>query len=242
MNEATHTNRFLVLGGVVSLLALLGAACGSDPNGTPSPGSGTGGKAGGGAGGAGALPTLGAIVGMPIQTFDTSSGNFILSNYAPTNGEVNLAVASPGTTTVSWDGTEGSPTAGSLKVMAPFSDWNQWVEVQASTLMPYMDFTGKKLHVRLKVASGFGSDMYALGGAQALVNTTSSYVQVNAATNVALGTGWQEFTVDVSTATLPGFDAKMVITYGLHIYSGAGNSTAAKPTAAVFYVDSFSIE
>ena len=36
-----------------------------------------------------------------------------------------------------------------------------------------------------------------------------------------------------------GFDPAMVITYGIHIYSGAGNLTAAKPTAAVIYVDSF---
>jgi hypothetical protein len=67
-------------------------------------------------------------------------------------------------------------------------------------------------------------------------------VQVNNYSMVQVGTGWQEFVVDTTTATMTGFDAKMVVTYGLHITSGQGNSTAAKPTAAVFYVDSFSIE
>jgi hypothetical protein len=242
MNKTAQRNRSLVLAGVLSTLGMLAAACGTDPNGTPATTGGTGGKSGTtGGGGSAALPSLGAIVGTPLQTFDTDSAGFILSQYAdPT--EMNLAVTAPTGTAVSWDSTEGSPTPGSLKVTAAFTDWNQWVEVQTAMLKPLLDFTGKKLHVRMKVASGFGTDMYALCGAQAIVDTTSAYVQINNYTMVQLGTGWQEFVVDASTGTAGGFDPKMVITYGLHITSGQGNATAAKPTPAVFYVDSFSLE
>ncbi|MES1172325.1 MAG: hypothetical protein ABUL77_03725 [Bacteroidota bacterium] len=241
----TKNNTYSLTAGLftTTILALAAIGCGSDPNGG---GTGSGGSGGGGGGAGGSTtPTLGAIVGAPVETFNAGIGGFILSNYVPTNTEVNLAGSGTATlmmTTLAHDATEGSPDPGCLKVTAPFTDWNQWVEVQASTQAPLLNWTGKKMHVRLKVGSGFGSDMYALNGAQALVDSTTAYVQVNAGKSIQLGNQWQEFVVDLSVATTAGFDASMIITYGIHIYSGAGNATAAKPTTAVLYIDSFSIE
>lgn len=231
-----------------ALAATLSAAagCSSDPNGGSTGTGGAGGKATAGGTGGAASVSLGAITGTALQTFDAagSVNGFMLSNYTPADGETNLAVAAPSAamTTITWNASEGSPGPGALQINAAFSDWNQWVEVNANTQMPLLDWTGKKLHVRLKVGSGFGSDMYAQGGAQILVDSTTSYVQVNAGQMIPLGNQWQEFTIDLSTATAAGFMANQVITYGIHIYSGSGNPTAAKPTPAVLYVDSFSLE
>jgi hypothetical protein len=216
------------------------SGCGTDPNGGT---AGTGGKGGAGGNGGSGSQTLGAIVGTAVETFATeaSATKFILSNYAT---DVNLAFTMPGATTLKWNATEGSPDPGSLVVMAPFSDWNQWVEVQAVTQMPLLNWTGKKLHVRVKVGSGLGQDPYALSGGQALVDTTTAYVQGNHFQNLLMNNQWQEFTLDLSTVAMTGFDATMVITFGIQITSGSGSSTPGtlKPTAATLYFDSFSIE
>ena len=54
----------------------------------------------------------------------------------PTTSRTNLAVHNGGTApTITWDGTDGSPTAmaGSLKVTAPYSGANQYVDIQSPT-------------------------------------------------------------------------------------------------------------
>src|SRR5450432_1083448 len=238
-NHATcgFTAAFLAM----SVTTLLCIGCGGDPNGAT---GGTGGKGGtavntGGNGGSPA-GNLGAVVGTLVEGFDgdASKVNFQFSNY-PDPAELNLSLPpTMAQTTLSWDPNEGSPNPGSLKISAPFSDFNQWVEVQLVPLMPpthpFLNWTGKKLHVRLKVGAGLGQDPYALSGAQALVDTTTSYVQAHEFKQIQPNNQWQEFTLDLSSyANTPGFDASMVITYGIHITSGSGGSASAvKPIPA----------
>src|SRR5450432_3188342 len=170
----------------MSVTTLLCIGCGGDPNGST---GGTGGKGGttgntGGNGGSSA-GNLGPVVGTLVEGFDgdASKINFQFSNY-PDPVELNLFLPpTMAATTLTWDANEGSPSPGSLKISAPFSDFNQSVEVQLVPLMPpthpFLNWTGKKLHVRLKVGAGLGQDPYALSGAQALVDTTSQYFQLN---------------------------------------------------------------
>jgi hypothetical protein len=239
-----HQSLFIVAAFTMSALALSAIGCGSDPDGN----TGNGGKGGSGAGGGGGTSTgtLGAIKGMALETFDTSAGMFAINNYVDASGS-NLGAmgaATAAATTAVWDAAEGSPSPGALKVTAPFTDWNQYVDVHAGSFMAGMlpSWTGKKFHVRMKVASGFVTDTSLMGGAQPYVLTGSGYVFGSAWTNVPSGDAWHDFSVDLSTITTAGFDPTMVMIYGLQIASGQGNTTAAKPTTATFYVDSFSIE
>jgi len=244
-NHATcgFTAAFLAM----SVTTLLCIGCGGDPNGAT---GGTGGKGGtassaGGNGGS-AASNLGAVVGTLVEGFDgdASVTKFILSNYAMDMAELNLYLPpTMAATTLSWDPTEGSPSPGSLKIVAPFSDFNQWVEVQAITQMPLLNWSGKTLHVRLKVGAGLGQDPYALSGAQALVDTGSQYAQLNHFQQIQPNNQWQEFTVDLPATASGSVDPSMVITYGIHITSGSGGSASAlKPKPATLYVDSFSIQ
>ncbi len=244
-NQAIYGFRAAFL--AISLTALAGG-CGSDPNGSMGGTGGKGGAAGntGGNGGS-SVSNLGPVVGTLVEGFDgdASKVKFQLSTYADP-AETNLA-SDPKTmalTTFSWDPTEGSPTPGSIKISAPFTDFNQWVELQAVPQMsPFLSWAGKKLHVRLKVGAGLGQDPYAKSGAQALVDTTTAYTQLNHFQEIQPNNQWQEFTLDLPAMASGGVDPTMVITYGLHITSGSGGSaTAMKPLPATLYVDSFSIE
>ncbi|HEY4186867.1 MAG TPA: hypothetical protein VGP07_17460 [Polyangia bacterium] len=233
-------------------LALAAAGCGSSSNGSV-PGSGTGG-AGGTAGGSGG--TTGAFdpttpipaTGTVLETFDTSVDGFKINSYVDT-GATNLGadggVNATGTL-AEWDGTVGSPTVGSLKITAPFSDWNQYVDVLKS-VSPMADWSGKKIHVRVMVDSGFDTDMYVKGFVQMYFDTGTSYAFGQAATVPTVNSNamWQEFVLDTTTATFPTGtvgDPTMVVQYGVQFQSGAGNTTAVKPSAGVFHVDSFWLE
>ncbi len=222
----------------ISALAIAVAGCGTDPNGSTGGTGGAGGNTGGGTGGASA--TLGPIKGMALETFDTSAGTFVINTFADPSNLGGTGNPTAAATTAVWDGTEGSPSPGSLKVSAPFSGWNQNVDFRTATLMPVQNWTGKKFHVRVKVASGFVNDMYVQGGAQPYVKTGTAYTWGSVWTNIAAGSQWQEFTIDLSTLTA--IDPTMVIEFGMQLASGAGNTMAALPTPATFYVDSFSIE
>src|SRR5947207_7961689 len=136
----TMTNQPLLLTIVMAgALSFAGAGCilGSDPNHNSMLFGGQGGTSGlagsnGSAGTTGAGgSTLDTLVGLPVATFDITTQSLAFSTYdEPTN----LAVHNGGTApTITWDGTDGSPTAmaGSLKVTAPYSGANQYVDVQS---------------------------------------------------------------------------------------------------------------
>ena len=112
-------------------------------------------------------------------TFDTGLQTWALSTYADPNGH-NLAGAytmdggidaapvpvdagagfvAP---TLTFDSAVGSPSPGSLKMTATFTDYNQYVDAIVNlTPTTTLDLTGKTLHASLQVTSGTFS-----GGAQ----------------------------------------------------------------------------
>ena len=83
--------------------------------------------------------------------------------------------------TLSFDGAVGNPNPGSLKVVAPYSGANQYVDIQKSfgTGNP-QDWTGKTLHVRIRASEGTFK-----GGAQVYAITTGSFMFGGKHTNFA---------------------------------------------------------
>jgi hypothetical protein len=234
---------------IAALAPLLGAGCfGSDPNMNSqiylgaggSSSTGTGG-AGTGSGGTSGNPN-GPIVGTPLATFDTGLNNFVVNPYHDT-GQINLG--DPGNTAgatppiAMFDGSTGSPTAGSLTVTAPFSGANQYIDLQNTSMFQSMpaNWMGGTLHVRIKADSGSFAGVvepYAItvptkfifGGTSTNANKTSN--------------DWQEFTVNINTPghADSGYDPTQVIIFGVQINSG---SSGASQQPITFHIDSFSI-
>jgi hypothetical protein len=229
-------------------VAAIGCILGSNPNensvvfgslGGANGGAGTTGTGQGGAGG------ISPIVGTALATFDTTDTGtmgFALDDYADT-AQTNLnAAASTSKPTLTFDGAEGSPAAGSLKIVAPYSGASQYVDIQkqlGQATMPasLQDWSGGKMHVRIKVDAGstFG------GGVQAYVKTTGAYVFGGTFTNLAKNNTWQEFILNVDSPMTRngGYDATKVISYGLQLNTGSAGTGA---TPVNFHIDSFSLE
>jgi len=231
----------MVMAGAISFA---GAGCilGSDPNhnsmlyGPQGGSTGNNGNAGmTGAGGS----TLDNLVGTSVATFDTGTQSFAFSTYdEPTN----LAVHNGGTPpSLTWDNTDGSPSnpAGSLKVTAPYSGANQYVDIQSPTFPTGMlaNWMGGKLHVRVKVDAG----STLMGQIEPYVDTTSAFAFVGSSTNVQMGGGWKDYKVvlDSAMTRISGYDTKQVILFGVHIGSGGGGANQGPVT---FHIDSFAIE
>jgi hypothetical protein len=161
----------------------------------------------------------------------------------PTYAEAtNLAIGSA-LATLTWIATDGSPDPGCLKVTAPYSGPNQWVDLEAPVFpAPGVDWTGKTLHARIKLDS---SSSFS-GSARLYVKTGASYFfYPTTFTPYPDGAGWQEFVLPlVSPAPVPpaiaGADPALAVTYGVDPI--AAPAPVVAPTAVTFYVDSFSIE
>jgi len=136
-----------------------------------------------------------------------------------------------------FDSSAGSPDPGSLKVVAPYTGANQYVDIQKSMTNSPQDWRGKTLHVRLKVADG----TYP-GGAQVYVITVpNQYVFGGTFTNVAKNNNWQEFTVNVDAPMTQnsGYDPSQIIEVGVQLNTGSAGGSA---TTVTFNIDSFSID
>jgi hypothetical protein len=202
-------------------------------------GAGTAGTSGTGGTGGGGNPN-GAIVGSPLATFDSGLDGFMFGTYdepANLNGASSTMKG-----TLSFDGAVGNPNPGSLKVVAPYSGANQYVDVQKSygTGNP-QDWTGKTLHVRIRATEGTFK-----GGAQVYAITTGSFVFGGKFANFMPNSNWQEFTVDVSNPTNgagasqgSGYDPSKVVVFGVQLNTG---SSGAGATPVTFNIDSFSID
>jgi len=228
-------------------LLLGGLACfGSDPNmnsqifsdaAPPTTGTaGTAGTGGSGAGGTAGTTVSGPIKGTPIVTFASSLEGFQLNTYHDT-GSKNLADPMSGASpapTFSLDVNEGSPDPGSFKVTATYSAANQYVDVQKNMMTTPGNWAGRTLHVRVKVASGT-----FVGGAHVYV-LTDPFIFGGTFTNIANNHNWQEFTVNLDSATHPdpAYDPTKVTVFGVQLTSGAMNP----PGEVVFNVDTFSID
>jgi hypothetical protein len=200
----------------------------------------------GGAGTSGSSP-LGAIVGMPLATFDTTQQGFMLDDYMDSDPTMytNIANAnewsSKGKTppTISHNMDDGSPTPGSLQVVAPFDGKNQHFDVQSPSLSPTQDWSGGTLHVRIRITSG---SLSAGAGAQLFIKTTSTYVYGGTYVNFPM-TGqnnWKDFTMalDSPMTVNSGYDDSKAISYGVQVNTGSAVTSQGPCT---FEIDSFAV-
>jgi hypothetical protein len=233
---------------LVGLSIGAGGCLGSDPNKNSmlfnggAPGS-AGTSGGGGAAGTtgGNYCNSGPVPGTIIAGFDTNIEGFALDTYhdtAQTNLNDMMAPANP-PPTLTFDATQGGPSAGSLSVMAPYSGPNQYVDLQHTFgTANLQNWAGKTVHVCVKVTQGAFK-----GGVQFYVKTGGTYYF--AATYMTFGTvtGWQEFRLNVDAPMMIGpgtgsYDPAHVISVGMQLNSsGAG----AGSTPVTFNIDSFSV-
>src|SRR5665213_561198 len=226
-----------------SAVGLLGAGCfGGNPNQNSQLANTDGSTSAGGS--SGNLPDAStSITGNPLATFDTNVSGFVLNTYHDTGSQIDLGDPASGAATppsMTFDSAEGSPSPGSLKVVAPFFGANQYVDIQNTSqfgMNNLQNWSGGTLHVRIKVTSGTFT-----GGVQLYVDTGTTYSFGGTYTNVGKGSEWQEFVMSVDSPMSFGnsatYDAKSVIAYGLQLNTGSAGANASTVT---FNIDSFSI-
>jgi hypothetical protein len=218
---------------------------GSDPNQNsmllhPDAGNmiGTGGSSGGG-------NVTGPITGTAVATFDTTVEGFALDNYEDSD-KTYTNIDRPSWLALGHDrpmltftADDGSPSPGSINVVAPFTDKNQHVDLQSATFSTPQNWTGGTLHVRVKITSG----SLPTGGAQLFVKTGTAYEYGGTYTNIQPGTGWKQYSLDLTNPMTLGtsgtFDASQIMSYGVQINTG---SAAMNQTSVTFDVDSFSVD
>jgi hypothetical protein len=197
----------------------------------------------------------GSLAAPPLAGFDTTVEGFTLSNTELASDLMgNLVLHNGGTApTLTWDGTQGDPSPGALKVTAPYSDFRQYVEVVKDYgTTNLQDWSGKtRLSVRFKLASGFIQDATSPGHA---VLYTRSYtaasdggtgvIGFNALLgDVTPGGAWQEMSIALDAPSRLDWDKSKVTNFAIRFDAGqAPSSTSAKPTPAVIYVDTFTLE
>ena len=242
------STRWMMIAGLAAVGVGLNVGC-SSSNDTPA--TGTGGATGSGSGGKTGNIDAGTdtqVAHLLNYTFDSTVQGWILNTYPDTNSR-NLAatyatdgggadaqvfdggvVTAP---TLTFDSVVGSPTAGSLKVTATFTDCAQYVDATV-TLSPTLSLTGKTLHGRLQVTSGDFS-----GGAQLHLQTGADYGAYTSS-DFTLGTPGTSFgnaALDLTTArsvTTEPLDPTLAIQVGIQIFSGSACTVAAPyPNAGV---------
>jgi hypothetical protein len=143
--------------------------------------------------------------------------------------------------TLAFDATDGNPAPGSLQITAPFSDFNQIVDVglRASDPNHLVDMSGRTLHVKVRLASGSFS-----GGAVLYVLTTTSFNYFQSGWTLLLNSQWRDIAIDMRRVQ----GADQVIGFGVQFGTGAPTSIPADgglttpaftPATAVFNVDTF---
>jgi len=185
------------------------------------------------------VAAVGPIIGTPLATFDVDDDRFALNTFPEAT---NLANATTPATLIRVT-TEGSPDLGCMKITAPYSGPNQWVDLEAPAFAaPYPDWSGRTLHVRIKLDpgsafTGFTRLYVKTGTAYAFYTSTfTAYPSIE---------GWQEFVLPLESPAPvppanPGADPTQIVTFGVDpITAGAPPTT---PTPVTFYIDSFSIE
>jgi hypothetical protein len=190
------------------------------------------------AGSSSVVPASGPVVGTALATFDADIAGFRLDSF---DEPANLDNGShPTPPTLEWNMSEGSPDPGCLKITAPYTGPSQYVDLESPIFpMPFPDWSGKKLHVRIKV----DPSTPFVGNPQPYVKTGAAYYyDPSSAIAYPASPDWQELTFAlVSPAPVPpaaqGGDPAQVITYGIH-----PTSSGAAPATVTFFVDSFSIE
>ena len=233
---------------VAAAVAAVAGCLGSDPNQNSMHADGsfvaTGGTSGGGTGGtSGAFDPSSPVPGTALETFDTGIQGWQYSMYDDKNS-TNLGFTQ--TLFPSFSGTDGSPAPGALVASAPFSAASQYIDIQSKSYetdssttklcMGCMNWTGAKLHVRVKVSQGTFA-----GQIEPYADTTDNYTFVGTSFNAAGDNNWHEYVVDLTNAMTrnSGYDLSKVILFGVHI--GTGTTVVSAPTPVTFEIDSFSV-
>jgi hypothetical protein len=196
------------------------------------------------------VPPAVDLPGVPLATFDTTTEGANLNSFDdPQNLVLHHNGAAPA---LSWSSDQGSPHPGSLKVVAPFDGYNQWVDVAQKSFGQnnLQNWTGKRLHMRIMLenGAGFTTDPVAPGGVNLYVMSydptqANAYAWAAQYTTLARSAAWQELIFDPSSLALPaGWDAKKVLQFGTQINTGLGAGSSIPPTAATFYIDSYWLE
>jgi hypothetical protein len=230
-----------------SAIGLLGAGCfGGNPNQNSQLANTDGSSAAGGSSG-NVADASAPITGTPLATFNTNLSGFILNMYKDSGSQLDLGDPASGVTPMmTYDATDGSPSPGSIQVVAPFFGANQYVDIQNTAqfgLSNIQNWSGGTLHVRVRLVSGTFT-----GGVQLYVDSgvTSAgalaYSFGGTFTNFGKGSEWQEFVMSVDSPMSFGvqstYDATKVSAYGLQLNTGSAGTNAA---SATFEIDSFSI-
>lgn len=185
--------------------------------------------------GAGATVTPTGIA----HNFDIAAEGFAYNTYVPAAAsmQTNLAAMGSGSMpTLTWDGTDGNPTAGSLKASVTFTAYRQLVDVILG-LSPPANLMGKTLHAKVRLTSG----TFENGAGAFLHAGTGAAYTYGAGPYIALAYNmWTDLTLDFSTVTTVGYDPTMVVQIGVQFYSGDPTDAGAfvGPNSVVFHIDS----
>jgi hypothetical protein len=194
----------------------------------------------------GCQDVTGPVPGTPVATFDTDIEQFVfdVSHYGITDAGItitNLADPTTGTTpppSLSYDGSDGNPSPGSLQIAAPFSGANQLLVAFRSDCSAIHDWTGTTLRARIKVMEGdYTGQAYLYVGTSPSCSTWAfGYAKP---VSLAHTSCWQELSLDVSNpnfVSAAGYDPTAVTTFGVQF------ATYGVATPVTFLVDSFSVE
>ncbi len=235
-----------LLGSLFVAGALVAAGCGSSGGGGGTggaAGAGTGGRGGSGSGGTGTGGGAGgADAGTALAvnyTFTTATQGWVLNTFEQTGnlaaqGALDGGMLDGGVVpTLAFDSTTGSPSPGSLKITATFTDYNQYIDGIAN--ITSVDLTGKTLHAKVMLMSGTWP-----GYAVIHASSTSTYIyDAKGYGGLTAGT-WTDLAFDLSTATATGWMASQVVQIGIQVGTGAPPDAGVKlpaPIPVVLYID-----
>jgi hypothetical protein len=141
---------------------------------------------------------------------------------------------------LTWNGSIGNPSPGSLELVAAFSGTSQTVEL-ARSLVTALDLTGATLTAKVKLESGLSTDTTNLGSTKLYVKTGSQYIYASGApVNLTPGADWVNLSFPTATptytATVDGgaYDPAQVKELGVEINTGS----AGTYTTATLHIDS----
>lgn len=169
-----------------------------------------------------ASPPLPSTPGPDVNfTFDREPQAWTFSNYAdPTYTNLGATVPSGGSApSLTINTIDGDPNPGSLQITAPYTAFDQYVDVIVGIDQPGLNLTGKTLHAYVRQVSG----SLAAGGLQMHASTgpnwtwgSTTWVNGSDLTSGA----WVPLTLDLGAVTSSGFDPSEVVQIGVQFFVG----------------------
>jgi hypothetical protein len=188
----------------------------------------------------------------------TSEGCWAVQDYTP--GDANYVNVFAGADNadirednLTWDGEEGSDgTPGRLKFVIPFTNWNQLADIQINfggDAKP-SDWSGKVLRSQVMIESGGSSAPSYPTGSYMFVKTGTEYVWAKGSSanlGSAMAGLWQPLTFAMESPedadeTKQDYNSAEIVAVGAQVFSGGGSGDEGKPTEAVVYFDTFTLE